>query len=114
MSQEKREKLRQKQSEYIARDPRWPTHRQKLADAQIKRKFTLADEEISQIVALRRKGRRFDYIAEEIRVSKDVMSRELREMGIDTSPVRPDRRAKRGKGFWRSHDPTEAATLNMP
>jgi hypothetical protein len=113
MSEAQRIKLRESQLRYIAGDPRWPEHRKKLADAQLKRKFTLFPEEIKQIVELRKKGRKFDYIAELFSVSKEVMSRELRELGIDTSPVRQDRRARRGKGQWRSFDPAEVATLSI-
>ena len=50
------------------------------------------------------KGRTFSYIAEEIGVCRDVIGRELRARGIDTSPVKPDRRARRGQGFWRCFD----------
>ncbi len=55
-------------------------HRQKLADAQLRRKFTLADEEVNQVVQLQRKERTFDYIAEELTVCKEVLSRELRQL----------------------------------
>jgi hypothetical protein len=113
MSQEQRDKLRQTQLAYVANDPRWAAHRQKLADAQLARKFTLAEEEVSQIVAMRRKGRRFDYIAEELCVSRDVITRELRPLGVDTSPVRSGNLAKRGKGQWRSFEPAEVARLNV-
>jgi hypothetical protein len=100
-------KLRDAQLRYISQDPRWPEHRKKLADAQLRRKFTLADEEVNQVVRLRRKGRTFDYIAEELAVCKEVLTRELRELGVDTKPVRAHRRAKRGKGQWRSFDPPD-------
>jgi hypothetical protein len=113
MSEAQRTKLREAQLRYIANDPRWPAHREKLAQAQLARKFTLADEEVAQIVALRRKGRKFDYIAEFLCVSVDVMSRELRELGIDTSPVRQDKRARRGRGQWRSFEPADLASLTV-
>ena len=113
MSQEQRDKLRQTQLAYVANDPRWSEHRKKLADAQLRRKFTLADEEVNQVVKLRRKGRTFDYIAEELTVCKEVLTRELRELGVDTSHVRTKKRAKRGTGIWRSHDPTEVVTLRL-
>jgi hypothetical protein len=113
MSEAQRIKLREAQLRYIANDPRWPAHREKLAQAQLARKVTLAEEEVVQIVALRRKGRKFDYIAEELCVSKDVMSRELRELGIDTAPVRSGKRAKRGKGVWRSFEPAELSSLSI-
>jgi hypothetical protein len=113
MSEAQRIKLREAQLRYIAQDPRWAAHKKKLADAQLARKFTLAEEEVSQIVAMRRKGRRFDYIAEELCVSRDVISRELRQLGVDTSPLRSGKRAKRGKGQWRSFEPAEVASLNI-
>jgi hypothetical protein len=113
MSEAQRIKLREAQLRYIANDPRWPAHREKLAQAQLARKFTLAEEEVVQIVALRRKGRKFDYIAVFLCVSVDVMSRELRELGIDTSPTRADKRAKRGKGIWRSFEPADLASLTV-
>jgi IS30 family transposase len=137
---------------YVANDPRWSAHRQKMAAAQIAKRPTLSDEEISQviamrergwsltyiqkklwvryeviirelkarglspkrwhanrltlceeeikqIVALRKKGRTFDYIAEEICVCREVIRRELKARGIPTAHIRR-RRAKRGKGFW--------------
>ena len=62
MSEEQRQKLSEAQKAYVASDPRWLEHRQKLAAAQIVRRMTL-------------------------------------------TPVKPDKRAKRGKGFWRSFDP---------
>ena len=88
------------QRAYVAHDPRWPAHRRKLAAAQAA-KF---DNEVAAIVALRRKGRTFSDIAEEIGVCRDVIGRELRTRGIDTRPVEPDRRARRGQGFWRCFD----------
>ena len=137
---------------YMANDPRWPAHRQKLTAAQIARRFTLSDEEIrqviamrerglnlayiqdklcvcykviirelkarglspkrwhanrlalceeeiKQVVALRKSGRTFDYIAEEVCVCRAVIRRELKARGIPTAHIRR-LRAKRGKGFW--------------
>ena len=66
--------------------------------------MTLFDNEVAAIVALRRKGRTFSYIAEEIGVCSDVIGRELRARGIDTSPIKADRRARQGRGFWRCFD----------
>jgi uncharacterized protein YijF (DUF1287 family) len=43
-------------------------------------------------------------IAEETGICRDVIGRELRARGIDTSPVKADRRARRGRGFWRCFD----------
>ena len=104
MSVEQRAKLSVAQRAYVAHDPRWPEHRRKLAAAQEAKRMTLFDNEVATIVALRRKGRTFSYIAEEIGVCRDVIGRELRDRGIDTSPVKADRRARRGRGFWRCFD----------
>jgi hypothetical protein len=104
MSAEQGAKLSVAQRAYVAHDPRWPAHRRKLAAAQEAKRMTLFDNEVAAIVALRRKGRTFSYIAEEIGVCRDVIGRELRTRGIDTSPVKPDRRARRGQGFWRCFD----------
>ena len=103
-SAEQRVKLSVAQRAYVAHDPRWPEHRRKLAAAQEAKRMTLFDNEVAAIVALRRKGRTFSYIAEEIGVCRDVIGRELRARGIDTSPIKADRRARRGRGFWRCFD----------
>jgi hypothetical protein len=103
-SAEQRVKLSVAQRAYVAHDPRWPEHRRKLAAAQEAKRMTLFDNEVAAIVALRRKGRTFSYIAEEIGVCREVIGRELRARGIDTSPVKADRRARRGRGFWRCFD----------
>jgi hypothetical protein len=104
MSAEQRVKLSVAQRAYVTHDPRWPEHRRKLAAAQEAKRMTLFDNEVAAIVALRRKGRTFSYIAEEIGVCRDVIGRELRARGIDTSHVKADRRARRGRGFWRCFD----------
>lgn len=104
MSAEQRAKLSQAQRAYVAHDPRWPEHRGKLAAAQEAKRMTLFDNEVATILALRRKGRTFSYIAGEIGICRDVLGRELRARGIDTSPIRADRRARRGRGFWRCFD----------
>jgi len=104
MSAEQRAKLSATQRAYVANDPRWSAHRQKLADAQIARRMTLFPNEIEQVVQMRKKGRTFSYIAEEIGIDRDVLRREAHANGISTAPVRADRRARRGKGFWRSFD----------
>jgi hypothetical protein len=54
---------------------------------------------------MRSRGRTFSYIQEEIGVCYDVIRRELAERGYSTAPIKPDRRARRGAGFWRSFDP---------
>jgi hypothetical protein len=104
MSSEQRDKLSLAQRAYVAHDPRWPEHRRKLAAAQEDRRMTLFDNEVVAIAALRRKGRTFSYIAEETGICRDVIGRELRARGIDTSPVKADRRARRGRGFCRCFD----------
>ena len=104
MSAEQRAKLSLAQRAYVDHDPRWPEHRRKLAAAQEARRMTLFDNEVAAIVALRRKGRTFSYIAEEIGVCREVIGRELRALGIATGPIKADRRARRGRGFWRCFD----------
>ncbi len=105
MSEEQRRKLSEAQKAYVASDPRWLEHREKLAAAQIVRRMTLTPAEIEAVVEMRRKGRTFSYIQEEIGVCHDVIRRELAERGHSTAPVRAERRARRGTGFWRSFDP---------
>jgi hypothetical protein len=105
MSDEQRQKLSAAQKAYVASDPRWAEHRQKLADAQIARRMTLLPDELEAVLEMRAKGRTFSYIQEEIGVGHDVIRRELTERGTSTAPVRTERRAKRGTGFWRSFDP---------
>jgi hypothetical protein len=104
VSQEQRRKLSLAQKAYVATNPRWAAHRKKLADAQIVRRMTLTQEEFDMVVKMRAKGRTFSYIEAEIGVCHDVIRRELAERGYSTAPVRSERRAKRGSGFWRSFD----------
>jgi DNA-binding NarL/FixJ family response regulator len=104
MSLAQRIKLSIAQRAYVANDPRWPEHRRKLAAAQEAKRMTLLDNEVAAIVAMRKKGRTFSYIAEEIGVCREVIERELKALGISTAPVRADRRARRGRGFWRCFD----------
>ena len=103
-SAEQKIKLSIAQRAYVANDPRWPVHRRKLAAAQEAKRMTLFDNEVAAIVAMRKKGRNFEYIAGEIGVCREVLSRELKALGISTAPVRADRRARRGRGFWRCFD----------
>ena len=103
-SEQQRQKLSEAQKAYVATDPRWAEHRQKLADAQTARRMTLSPEEFEMVLTMRSKGRTFSYIQEEIGVCHDVIRRELAERGYSTAPVRSDRRAKRGTGYWRSFD----------
>jgi hypothetical protein len=105
MSEEQRQKLSAAQKAYVASDPRWAEHRQKLADAQIAKRMTLLPNEFDAVVRMRNKGRTFSYIQEEIGVCYDVIRRELTEHGYSVAPIRPEKRAKRGKGFWRCFDP---------
>ena len=105
MSENQRRKLSAAQKAYVASDPRWAGHRRKLADAQTARRMTLSPDELEAVVRMRSKGRTFSYIQEEIGVCHDVIRRELAERGYSTAPVKPERRAKRGTGCWRSFDP---------
>jgi len=66
--------------------------------------MTLFDNEVAAIVEMRKKGRTFSYISEEIGVCRDVITRELAALGHSIEGVKADRRAVRGKGFWRSFD----------
>ncbi len=104
ISEEQRVKLRAAQLAYVANDPRWAEHRRKLAAAQEARRMTLFDNEVAAIVEMRKKGRTFNYISEEIGVCRDVITRELAALGHSIEGVKSDRRAHRGKGFWRSFD----------
>ena len=104
ISAEQRAKLSAAQFAYMANDPRWPEHRRKLAAAQEARRMTLFPNEVQAIVKMREKGRTFSYISEEIGVCREVIQRELSALGIDTGQIKSERRARRGKGFWRSFD----------
>src|ERR1022692_3223617 len=104
MSEKQRQKLSEAQKAYVAADPRWAMHRQKLADAQTARRMTLSPEEFEMVLAMRSKGRTFSYIQEEIGVCHDVIRRALAEGGHSTAPIRKERRAKRGRGFWSARD----------
>ena len=104
MSETQRQKLSKAQKAYVTTDPRWAVHRQKLADAQTARRMTLSPEEFEMVLAMRSKGRTFSYIQEEIGVCHDVIRRALAEGGHSTAPIRKERRAKRGRGFWGSRD----------
>lgn len=103
-SADQKAKLSAAQLAYVANDPRWIEHRRKLAAAQEARRMTLFENEVTAILAMRKKGRSFSYISEEIGVCRDVITRELAALGITTGRVKADRRARRGKGFWRSFD----------
>ncbi len=156
ISADQRAKLSVAQLAYIANDPRWVEHRRKLAAVQdakrmtlfenevtailamrkdgqafsyiakigvsrdvIRRELallgvetgrvkakpmTLFENEVTAILAMRKQGRTFSYIEQEIGVSRDVIRRELALLGVETGRVKSDRRARPGKGFWRSFD----------
>ena len=114
MSAEQRAKLSAAQKAYVANDPRWPVHRQKLADANVANRMTLFPNEIAAIIAMRKRGRTFSYIAEEIGIDRHVLQRELRANGFSTGPLAADRRARRGKGSWRSFDEPECIQAYSP
>ena len=52
MSEEQRRKLSAAQKAYVASDPRWAEHRQKLADAQIARRMTLSPDELEAVLEM--------------------------------------------------------------
>jgi hypothetical protein len=104
VSQEQRQKLSAAQKAYVATDPRWAAHRRKLAEAQVARRMTLTPDELELVLKMRAKGRTFFYIEAEIGVCHDLIRRELAERGYSTAPIRKERRAKRGRGYWRSFD----------
>jgi hypothetical protein len=104
MSWEQRQKVSAAQKAYVATDPRWAAHRQKLSAAQIARRMTLTPNEFELVLKMRAKGRTFSDIEAEIGVCHDVIRRALAERGYSTAPIRKERRAKRGRGFWRSFD----------
>ena len=104
VSQEQRQKLSAAQKAYVATDPRWAAHRQKLAEAQVARRMSLTQDEFDLVLKMRAKGRTFSYIEAEIGVCHDLIRRELAERGYSTAPIRKERRAKRGRGYWRSFD----------
>jgi flagellar biosynthesis regulator FlaF len=51
------------------------------------RRMTLFANEIEAVVAMRKQGRTFSYIAEEIGICEQVLRRELRANGISTAPL---------------------------
>jgi hypothetical protein len=61
-------------------------------------RLTMLPEEIERIPELRRKGRNFEYIAEEFCVSDKVIRRELRASGHSTARVKCRRAIKRPGG----------------
>jgi hypothetical protein len=102
---EQREKLSAAVRSYIENDPRWPDHRARCQQAALEvTKLTLLPEELDTILAERKKGRTFEYIAELLCVSDKVIRRELRARDIPTGRVPSRPKAKRTKGYWRSFD----------
>jgi hypothetical protein len=67
-------------------------------------RLTLFPNEIQAFVTMRKQGRNLEYIAAEIGIAIGVLKRELRALGFSTARLKSARRAKRGKGFWRSFD----------
>jgi hypothetical protein len=102
---DQRERLSTAQLAYMSNDPRWPDHRARMMKAAIETtRITLFPEEIETVVALREKGRNFEYVAEQICVSENVLRRELRALDIPTGRVKPRPKVQRGKGHWRCFD----------
>jgi hypothetical protein len=102
---DQRARLAEKMKAYMENDPRWPEHRQRMMEAALRvTRLTLFPEEVEQIVAERRKGRTFAYLAEELCVGAEVIRRELKTLGIKADPVKIGPPVKRGRGFWRSFD----------
>jgi hypothetical protein len=109
---EQRQRLSTAQQSYMAQDPCWPAHEVRFRQAAKEvTRLTLSQEEIDQIAALRAKGRNFEYIAEVICVSERVIRRELRARDIPIGRLLPRRKAKRGKGYWRSFDDAHPVRL---
>jgi hypothetical protein len=94
---------------YMAQDPRWSDHQASWRAAAVEvTKLTLLPEEIKKAVELRRKGRTFEYIGEELCVSDRIIRREFRALDLPTGRVPRRSKAKRGKEHWRSFDPPDA------
>lgn len=86
---------------YTANDPRFPEHCRTASERQ---RWKLFQEEITAAEQLLKRGRNFEYVSETLCISAEVLRRELKACGIDTRPAPPEKRAKRGAGFWRSFD----------
>jgi hypothetical protein len=125
MSEEQKEKLRAAQKNYVENDPRWAEHRAKLSRAMTdytssdprfpehclraseRQRWKLFQEEVDAAKEMLGRGRNFEYVAETLCISEDVLRRELKAIGIDPRPARPEKRVRRGSGPWRSFDPVE-------
>ena len=103
MSAEQKAKLSIAQLAYVANDARWAEHRRKLAAAQEVKRMTLLQSEVATIIQMRKKGRTFSYIQEEIGICHDVIRRELQALGISTERIKHGR-ARGSGGFWRCFD----------
>lgn len=102
---DQRKRLSDAMHSYMANDPRWPDHEVRFRQAAVEvTRLTLLPEEIEKAVELRNRGRNFEYISEELCVSDRIVRRELNALGISTKRVRPDKRAKQAKGYWRCFD----------
>lgn len=88
-----------------------PEFRQKILVAFIARnrarRFTLFPNEVEIVRELRRAGRSISYIAEEIGIGHEQLSREMRANGLSTAPLKRRRVIERSSGPWRSSDPVE-------
>jgi len=129
MSEAQKEKLRAAQKHYIENDPRWAEHRAKLSKAMTdyttndprfrehcrraseRQRWKLFQEEIAAAKEMLSRGRNVEYVSETLCVSEDVLRRELKANGIQPRPARPQKRAKRGKGPWRSFDPVDVLRI---
>ena len=108
---EQRARLSAAQLAYMATD-KWPEHRERMQAAAFEvTRITLYPEEIQKAVELRRKGRNFEYIGEELCVDHKIIRREFRALGLPTGRISHRPKAKRGKGHWRSFEPAEVASL---
>ena len=102
MSAGQRAKLSATQKAYVASDPRWPAHRQRLVDRNAAKRRTLFPDEIAAVLTMQKQRRTFAYICGKIGIGDRVLRREFRANGFSTDRVRPDCRAKPGTGPWRS------------
>ena len=80
--------------------------RSEISTAPVKpdRRMTLMENEVAAIVAMRKKGRVVSSTSPRKSAFAVVIKRELTALGISTAPVKADRRARRGRGFWRCFD----------
>ena len=66
------------------------------------KRMRLLPGEITAVLAMRKKGRTFSYIAEEIGIQDRVLRRAFRANGFSTARIKPDSRAKPKRAPWRS------------